>query len=196
MFGIDDMAFAALLAEAATPAAAAATAAPVVAAAAPVAAEAAGAAGAALAPMTGVTAPTGFASILNPLGAVDAAAASPFAVPGMPSGVAPTMPMGMVPGPLPGAEGSLGLGTTPITPMGPDILGATAGKNAAALKPEQLAQLSRLMPGQQQGGAGGGGGGGLGKQGGGVQAASPLTAPSLATSRPSLGAILGLRGAR
>lgn len=164
--------------------------------AAPLAGEVAGAAGAALAPATGVTAPTGFASILNPLGAADAAAANPFAIPGMASGPAPSMPMGMVPGPLPGAEGSLGLGTSPITPMGPDILGSAAGKNAAALKPEQLAQLSRLMPGQQGQAVGGGGGGGLKGNSGHVTAAAPLTAPALGTARPSLGAILGLRGAR
>ena len=202
MFGIDDALIAAALAEAAVPTAAA-VAAPAIAA--PLAGEAA------MAPATGVAAPTGFASILNPLNAAPgvgqlgsgmAGAANPLAAVGNMATAAPPLPMGMTPGPLPGAAGlGSGLSGTGTFAEMPGAAGALDGgplaKNAAALKPEQLAQLSRLMPGQQGSQAGGGGGGGgLGKQGGGVQAPSALTAPSLGTARPSLGAILGLRGAR
>lgn len=175
------------------------------AAAAPLAAPLVGEAAAA-----GAIAPTGFASILNPLGVAPgmgeigggmAGAANPFAAVGNMATATPPLPMGMTPGPLPGAAGlGSGLSGTGTFAEMPGAAGALdAGpmmKNAAALKPEQLAQLSRLMPGQQGSQAGGGGGGGLGKQGGGVQASSALTAPALGTTRPSLGAILGLRGAR
>ena len=213
MFGIDDALIAAAAAEAA--AASAAAAAPAVIAA-PLAGEAAAAAAGAtmaptaVAPMTGMTAPTGFASILNPLNAAPGVgqvgsgmtgAANPFAAVGNLSTAAPSLPMGMTPGPLPGAAGpGSGLsGTGTFAEMPGAAGGLDAGplaKNAAALKPEQLAQLSRLMPGQQGQAVGGSGRGGARSGSGNVVAAGQLTAPSLGTARPSLGAILGLRGAR
>lgn len=222
MFGVDDLALAAALAKttaaSAGAAGAASAAAPTMAALAPEAAAAATGATAAPAILPASQgAPSGFASILNPMGMGQASGSfTPTVGAAGEAGAGVQVPDGsMLNGvPLQGgmsipqagttingtaAGGNMSLGTGNQVFTQGAVSDAAAGvapgaKTAAALKPEQVQSLSRLMNNQDQQqrpvAAGGGGGAAAPRY---TPSNAMLSAPGIATNRPSLGAILGMK---